>query len=61
MEILNLSQEKEKEIIIIRTKLTYYKVFHITFIRNKIRKTQTLMNKPLYLGLSIWVINVSPV
>ena len=38
-----------------RTKLSYYKVFHRKFISNKYEEktTKTLMNKPVYLGLSI--------
>ena len=33
-----------------RTKLSYYKIVHRKFITNKIRKTQIVMNKPVYLG-----------
>ena len=54
IEILNLSQQKgEKKLISIRTKLSYYKIFHRKCISNKNEKTQILMNKPVYLGLSI--------
>ena len=37
----------------IRTKFSYYKFFHSKFLAIEIKKTQTLMNKPVYLGLSI--------
>ena len=36
-----------------RTNLSYYKAFHIKSVSNRMRKTQILMNKPAYLGLSI--------
>ena len=52
--MLNLSQQKgEKKLISIRNKLSYYKIFHRKCISNKNEKTQILMNKPVYLGLSI--------
>ena len=38
----------------IRTKLSYYKVFHRKLISNmKMRKTQILMSKPVYLGVLV--------
>ena len=42
---------KKKELFCIRTKLSYYKVFHIKFISNRNEKTEILKNKPVYLGL----------
>ena len=49
IEILKLSQQKEEKI----TKLSFNKIFHRIFIGNRNEKTQILMNKPVYLGLSI--------
>ena len=37
----------------IRTKFSYYKVFHRKFISNRNEKTEILMNKSVCLGLSI--------
>ena len=34
IEILNLSQRKKKEVLSMRTKLPYYKVFHRTSLHN---------------------------
>ena len=52
IEILNLSQQKEEEFI--RTKLSYYKVLHWTFISNRNqKKTDKVMKKAVYSGLSI--------
>ena len=48
IEILNLSQQKEKEPIGVRTKFSYYKVFHRKPISNKNEKTQIVMKKPVY-------------
>ena len=42
-----------KELFSIRTKLSYYKVFHRISISNRNEQTQILMNKPACLGLSI--------
>ena len=42
----------KKELFSIRTKLSYYKVLHRTFISNRNEK-KILMNKAAYLGLSI--------
>ena len=51
--MLNLSQQKREDIFSIRIKLSYYKIFHRKFISNRNeKKTQMLMNKLLYLGLS---------
>ena len=44
---------KKKESVSIRTKLSYYKFFHRISVSNKMKKTQILMIKPVYLGLSI--------
>ena len=54
-EILNLSeQRKKKKLFGVRTALSYYKVFHRKFISNKNeKKTEIIMNRPVYLGLSI--------
>ena len=35
IEILNLSQQNEKKLFDVRTKLSYYKDFHRTFISNR--------------------------
>ena len=43
----------KKELFSIRTKLSQYKVFHRISISNRNVKTEMLMNKPVYLGLSI--------
>ena len=45
--------KKKKELFRIRTKLSYYKVFHRKLTGNRNKKTEILMNKPVYLGLSI--------
>ena len=52
MEILNLSQQKE-ETIWYQNKLSYCKVFHRTFLSDRNEKADTLINKPVYLGLLI--------
>ena len=47
---------KKKKLLCVRTKFSYYKVFHRRFIssRNeKKKKTEILINKTVYLGLSI--------
>ena len=43
----------KKELFSIYTKLPYYKVFHKKLLAIEMRKTEILMNKPVYLGLSI--------
>ena len=43
IETLNLSQQKEEETVWCRTKLPYYKVFHIKFISNRNEMTEILM------------------
>ena len=53
IEILKLSQQKEKGTFRIRTKLSYYKVFHRISVSNRNKKTSDLMNKRVYLGFSI--------
>ena len=45
--------KKKKESFSIRTKFSYYKVFHRKFISNRNEKTEVLMNKSVCLGLSI--------
>ena len=45
---------KKRKLFGVRTKLSYYKVFHRKCISNRNKKkTEILINKPLYLGLSI--------
>ena len=45
---------KKKKLYGVRTKLSHYKGFHRKSISNRIeKKTEILMNKPAYLGLSI--------
>ena len=45
---------KKKKLFGVRTKLSYYKVFHRKFINNRNeKKTEIIMNKPSYLRLSI--------
>ena len=54
IEILNLSQQNKEETIRVTTKLSYYKVFPKKSIGNRTeKKTEILMNKPIYLGLSV--------
>ena len=51
-----VTTEKKKGLFSIRTKLSYYKVFHRTSISNgnekKKKKTEMLKYKPVYLGFS---------
>ena len=42
-----------KKLISIRAKLSYYKVFQRIPITNRNEKMHILMNKPVYLGISI--------
>ena len=51
------NNRKEKKLFSIRTKLSYYKVFHIKCIGEGNEKRQILMNKPVYLGLLILDLN----
>ena len=44
---------KKKKPFGVRTKFSYYKDFHTTFISNRYEKTEILMNRSVYLGLSI--------
>ena len=53
IEILNLSQHKKDGLFGIRTKLSYYKVFHRTSISIRNKKNKILMIKLVYLGFSI--------
>ena len=49
-----MPQQKEDKLFSIRTKLSYYKVFHRTSISNRNeKKAEILMNKFVYLGLAI--------
>ena len=54
IEILNLSQQKEGGNIRYQNQIIILKIFHRTSVsdRNE-KKTEMLMNKPAYLGLSI--------
>ena len=45
--------KKEKKLFSIRTTFSYYRFFHRKFLSIEMRKTQILMNKPVYLGLSM--------
>ena len=50
----NLSQQKEEETIWWQKQLSYYKVFHRISVSNRNeKKTQLVMNKTVYLGLSV--------
>ena len=45
---------KKKKLFGVRTKLSYYKVFHrISILAIEMKLTQILINKPVYLGLSV--------
>ena len=57
IEISNLPQQKDKNVIIIRTKLSYCKVFHRKKFSYRNEKTQIYTNKPVYLGFSILVLS----
>ena len=46
-------KRKKQKLISIRTKLSQYKVLHIKLIGNRNEKQQMIINKPVYLGLSI--------
>ena len=53
-DIKTYSNRKEKKLFNIRTKLSLYEIFHRKFISNRNeKKSQILMNKPVYLRLSI--------
>ena len=45
--------KKDKKLFSIRTTFSYYRFFHRKFLAIEMRKTQILMNKPVYLGLSM--------
>ena len=52
----NLKKQKKKkknDSFSIRTKLSYYKFFTKTLLVRDVKKTQILINKPVYLGLPI--------
>ena len=44
---------REKKLFGVITKLLYYKVFHRMSISSRNEKTQIVMNKPVYLALSV--------
>ena len=52
-KFLTCNNSKWKKLFSIKTKLSYYQVFHRKFISNWNEETQIIMNKPVYLGLSI--------
>ena len=41
------------KLFVIRIKLSYYKVFHKNLLAVEMKRTQILINKAVYLGLSI--------
>ena len=45
--------KKDKKLFSIRTTFSYYRFFQRKFLAIEMRKTQILMNKPVYLGLSM--------
>ena len=45
--------ERGKKLFSVRTKFSYYKVFHREFFSNRNEKREILMNKPVHLGLSV--------
>ena len=53
IKVLNLRYRKKDELISIRAKLSYCKMFHRIPISQGNEKTQILMNKPVYLGISL--------
>ena len=57
IEILNLSQQKEKETIWSRNQIIVLQILWQKFIGNKMKKAKVLMNKPVNLGLSILALN----
>ena len=50
-EILNLLKQKEEETI--RPNFSYHQIFHRKIVSYRNEKTHILMNKSVYLGLSI--------
>ena len=51
---IKLATTERRRNFSIRTKLSHYKDFNRKFISNRNeKKTETLLNKPVYLGLSI--------
>ena len=44
---------EKKKVFSVGTKLSHYKVFNRKLLAIEMRKTQILLNKPVYLGLSI--------
>ena len=49
----NRNKQSNKELLGIKTKLWYNKIFFRKFISYRYEKTRILMNKPVCLGLSI--------
>ena len=52
IKILNLSQQKKKELFSMRTKLSHYKFFTENRLSTEMRKTQIRMNNLVYFDLS---------
>ena len=52
-DIKLVKTEKKKKLIGVRTKLSHYKVFHRISVSNRNKKMEILINKPVYLILSI--------
>ena len=50
-DIKLVTTKKKKEFFNMRTKFSYYIVFHWTFTSNRNKTTEILMNKPVYLGV----------
>ena len=53
IEILNLQQQKEEEIIYYKSQIIILLSYTEYVLAKEMRKTQILMNEPVYLGLSI--------
>ena len=53
IEIFNLSQQEEEEIIQYQNQIIILQISHRKSITNRNEKTEILMNKPVYLELSI--------
>ena len=53
IKLLNLPQQKKKELFSIGAKLSYYEVFHREVISNRNKKTEILINEPVCLRPSI--------
>ena len=53
IEILNLSQQKKQRTILYQNQIIIQRNFFWKSITDRKEKTQTFMNKPVYLGLSV--------